>query len=142
MRYLDIEMAFEFVSAGSRGEHSIVINRDTGQMLHNPGPDDNDEIAEYEAQGGDPYSDPWVAVPHKNELDLGNRLVFRFAAEHLSDADYDRVRDIFGRRGAYGRFGDFLFDRGMLDEWHAYEQERKEEALRRWCADEGVELED
>jgi hypothetical protein len=48
-----------------------------------------------------------VAIPHKNDLDLGQSLVFEFVASTLPD-EYDRVRDIFRHRGAYGRFKDLL----------------------------------
>jgi hypothetical protein len=42
-------------------------------------------------------------------------------------------------RGAYGRIKDLFASRGVLEKWHAFEQEAEDKALRRWCAD--VELE-
>ena len=58
-------------------------------------------------------------IPHKNDLDLGQALVFEFAASHLPD-EYDRVRDIFRRRGAYGRFKDLLDSKGLLETWYRF----------------------
>ena len=37
-------------------------------------------------------------IPRKDDLDLGNRLVFRFVDTHVPD-DYGRVRDVFSSRG-------------------------------------------
>jgi hypothetical protein len=46
--------------------------------------------------------DSVVEIPHKNDLELGRNLVFVFA-ESLTPDDYDHVRDIFRRKGAYYR---------------------------------------
>jgi hypothetical protein len=51
--------------------------------------------------------DTGIATPHKNDLDIGQRLVFVFVDTHLLD-EYSRVRQIFRRRGAYGRFKHLL----------------------------------
>ena len=47
-------------------------------------------------------SDDYIEIPHKNELDLGKQLVFKFVSEHLPE-ELDRVSQIFRRRGAYSR---------------------------------------
>ena len=44
--------------------------------------------------------DNFVVIPHKNDLDLGQRLVFDFAEQRLQD-ELDRVQHIFSYRGAY-----------------------------------------
>ena len=49
--------------------------------------------------------DTYIQIPHKNDLDLGQRLVFEFVETHLPH-EYNRVQQIFRRRGAYGRFKD------------------------------------
>jgi hypothetical protein len=84
-------------------------------------------------------SDRYIAVPHKNDLDLGKRLVLKFAAEFLAD-EYDYVRQIFSRRGAYARFKDLLDRHGKLQQWHDYEDRAKKEALREWCQDNEIEI--
>ena len=70
-------------------------------------------------------------MPHKQDLDLGNRLVFHFVEEHLPDS-YESVRDIFRRKGAYSRFRDLLEQHGRVDDWYRYEERATEAALREW----------
>jgi|GEM_PF-4374433 len=41
--------------------------------------------------------DNFVVIPHKNDLDLGQRLVFDFAEQRLQD-ELDRVQHIFSYR--------------------------------------------
>jgi hypothetical protein len=62
-------------------------------------------------------------------------------AEHGPDLA-DQVRRIFGRKGAYGRFKDLLDEKRLLDAWHAFEGERQAQALRQWCAANGIEVKD
>src|SRR6516165_3207892 len=54
------------------------------------------------------------SIPDKRELDLGKPLVLDFAREFLP-VDYDEVRHIFSRRGAYRRYKDLLVRRGALE---------------------------
>jgi hypothetical protein len=67
--------------------------------------------------------------------------VFRFTREFLPD-DYDEVSQIFHRRGAYGRYKDLLSRKGLLDQWHQFEDKAAEEALREWCRDNEIELDE
>jgi hypothetical protein len=85
--------------------------------------------------------DRCIEIPHKNDLDLGHRLVFEFVESHLPDG-YHRVQEIFRRRGAYGRFKDFLESKGLLQNWYDFEKRRQEQALRDWCKEEGIEISD
>jgi len=78
-------------------------------------------------------------IPHKNDLDLGQSLVFEFAEQRLTD-DLDLVQQIFSWRGAYARFKALLEDRGLLQSWYDFENRREEEALRKWCLQNEVEL--
>ena len=83
----------------------------------------------------------WVEIPHRNDLDLGQRLVFEFVETRMPD-ECDRVEQIFRRRGAYDRLKDFLESKGLLDSWHDFENQREEQALRQWCEENEVELSD
>lgn len=83
--------------------------------------------------------DRYVAVPHKNDLDLGRDLVFRFVERYLPDS-HDLVRDFFRKRGAYAKFKDLLDRRGQLDHWHDYEDKATKQALREWCAENGLDI--
>lgn len=68
-------------------------------------------------------------------------LVFAFAEQMMPDYYYT-VRDIFRRKGAYGRFKKFLGARGMLNRWFDFEAKATESALRGWCEAHGIELTD
>jgi hypothetical protein len=48
---------------------------------------------------------------------------------------------IFSRRGAYRRYKDLLEQKGLLDEWYDFEQQRTRQALLDWCEENGIELE-
>jgi len=91
-------------------------------------PDDIDDIEKY------------VAVPHQRDLDLGTKLVFDFAAEHLAQ-HYDDVRNIFRSKGAYGRFKALLERQGVLENWYAYSDARTLSALEEWCKSERLAFE-
>ena len=82
---------------------------------------------------------PYLALPCKSDLDLGHNLVHDFIREQLPDAE-NVVFDIFRKRGAYGRFKDFLDRRGKLQAWYDYEEAATEARLRQWCADNDIEL--
>jgi len=135
-RFSDIEDAFIFVSLAGYGMHSAVLCRDTGRILYRSEMGDLDEIG----NGGLDW-DTCIEIPHKNDLDLGHRLVFEFMESHLPNG-YHRVQQIFGRRGAYGRFKDFLESKGLLQSWYDFENRRQEQALRDWCEENGIEISD
>ena len=124
IRLSDIRDAFFFVSSASYGMHSAVLCRDTGRTLYRSEMAGIDEIGDECVD-----SDAWIEIPHKNELGLGQSLVFDFIELHLPD-EYRRVQQIFRRRGAYGRFKDFLEAKGLLQRWYDFENEREEQALR------------
>jgi hypothetical protein len=134
IRFSDIEDAFLFVSSDSYGMHSALVNPETGQTFYRSEAGDLDEIGEMDL-------DNLIQIPHKNDLDLGKELVFRFVGNKLPD-DYERVGDIFARRGAYGRFKDFLESKGLLEEWYRFEDEETKTALRQWCEDNELMLSD
>ncbi|MCP3713771.1 hypothetical protein M3I54_44445, partial [Paraburkholderia sp. CNPSo 3274] len=84
-------------------------------------------------------SDRYLAIPHRNELDLGSRLALRFVAQTLP-ACYDQVEGFFRRRGAYARFKELLEREGVLERWYSFETDAVESALRQWSAENGLEL--
>jgi hypothetical protein len=85
--------------------------------------------------------DKYLQVPDKRELDLGSRLPIAFTRQFLP-GDYEGVRRIFSKRGAYSRFKDLLADRKALDQWYQFEQKATEEALRNLCMDNALEIEE
>jgi hypothetical protein len=135
VKYQDLLEAFDFVSFGGSMEHNAYISLDTGAIYWVSDLDPGEEEVPDDLETSDRY----IAVPHKNELDLGNDLVLRFTAEQLPDW-YNRIVDVFRHRGAYGRFKDILAAEGCLEKWYAFEAESTEQALKNWCAENDIQL--
>lgn len=125
--------AFEFASLGQPGESAAYLCKDAGTFHF------HSEYGDEEPLPDDTESERYIAIPHKNDLDLGKRLVLRFAAEVMPD-DERKIHEIFSRPGAYARFRDLLENRGTLKQWYAFEEKAKGEALRAWCAEHAVEI--
>jgi len=134
----DLQGAMEWASDDMSDSESYVCRR-TGKIYWVSGetglldneeeiPSDIDDIEKY------------LPVPDKRDLDLGNRLVFDFAARHLDD-QYEAVRSMFRRKGAYRRFRETLEQQGCLDAWYAFSEERTLSALEEWCESEGFSVE-
>lgn len=135
-RYDDIESAFYYVSSAGYGLNSAYLDVKTGKIFYRSELTGTDALGEEE-----PGADPLIAVPHKNDLDLGQTLIFEFVEDNLPDA-YDEVRYLFKKRGAYSRYKELPASRGMLEAWHRFEQDRIREALRSWCERNKVPLAD
>ena len=133
--FSNIADAFMYVGSAMYGMNSAVLCKDTGTILYRSEMAGIDEIADEE----DIDWDQCVEVPHKNDLNLGRNLVFEFVEEHLPD-DYGQVRQMFRRRGAYARYKALLERRGLLQAWYDVENSREEQALRRWCRENRIEL--
>jgi len=124
----DILEAFEFVSAGGMGEHQAFLCRQSGKVYwHSELSEDLEELPDDIDD-----SEKYVPIPGKSELDLGKPLVLDFTRQFLPD-DFDEVRQIFNKRGAYARFKDLLDRRGTRDQWYDFEAKAEERALRIWC---------
>jgi hypothetical protein len=134
VKFADLQDAFFFVSSAGYGMHSAVLRKDTGEILHRSETGDLDEISEADLDW-----DNCMEIPHRNDLGLGQQLVFEFVTEQLPD-EYDRVRQIFRRPGAYGRFKGLLASRGLLDAWFEFERQHEEQELRQWCELNGIPL--
>ena len=133
LSFSDLQLAFEFVSSGGMGENEAYLDRRSGKIYWHSEFGDNDE--ELPDDIGD---EKYISIPDKRELDLGKPLVLDFACEFLSD-DYDEVRHIFSRRGAYRRYRELLVRRGALERWYDFSNKSEETALRKWCAENGIE---
>jgi hypothetical protein len=107
--FLDLQLALEFVSSGGMGENEAYLDRQSGKIYwHSEFGDNDEELPD------DIDDEKYIAIPDKKELDLGKPLVLDFAREFLPD-DYDEVRHIFSRRGAYRRYKDLLVRRSALE---------------------------
>jgi hypothetical protein len=135
IKYDDLSAAFEFVSFAAPMEHHAFISLDTGMIYWiselNPLEEEVPEDLE--------TSDRYLAIPHKNDLDLGSDLALRFTAEELPGR-YARVEEFFRHRGAYARFKDLLVSEGCLDKWYAFEADSTERALKNWCTENDIDV--
>jgi hypothetical protein len=123
--------AFEFAGMGGLGEHQAVLCRQTGKIyLHS----DFSDLDEMNDELPDDIADDekYIAIPDKRELGLGKPLALDFAREFLPN-DFDEVRLIFGKKGAYPKFKALLERRDAVDRWYEFESRATERALRSWC---------
>ena len=134
VNYEDLLAAFDFVSAGAPFEHSAYISKDTGAVYWV-----SDLLGLEEEVPDDIESDRYIAVPHKNDLNLGRNLALSFIDQKLPD-DYNAVAGFFRRQGAYSRFKKLLDARDLLEEWYSFETTAQETALREWCQENDIQL--
>jgi hypothetical protein len=132
--FKDILDAFQLVSMAGMGEHQAFLCRQTGKVYW---PSENLDEMPDDLEENENY----IQIPDKRELDLGKPLVLDFAREFLPD-DFNQVRQIFSKSGAYARFKDLLIHRRVLDQWYDFEAKAEEKALREWCALNSIELRD
>jgi hypothetical protein len=118
-------------------EHQVFLCKHTGTLYWtSDAVDDLDELPD-DIDDDEKY----VQIPHKRELDLGKPLVLAFPRQCLPD-DFDEIRRIFSRKGAYARFKNLLVRRGAIDQWHEFESKAQDEALRAWCGLHSIEIGD
>ncbi|MGD0026958.1 MAG: UPF0158 family protein [Xanthobacteraceae bacterium] len=130
--FQEILDAFEFVSmGGGPGEHQAFLCRQTGKIYWHSELSDLDELND-ELLDEIEDDEKYIAIPDKRELSLGKPLVLDFAREFLPK-DFDEVRYIFSKRGAYPKFRALLERRKAIDRWHEFESKATERALRDWC---------
>ena len=135
VKFDELLAAFEWVSDGEAlaVDCAAYISRIAG-TVHWRGEGVDEELPA-DIEDGTRY----IAVPHKNEFDLGRSLAFRFVEEHLPRAR-ETVDEFFRKRGAYSKFKSLLASSNQLDAWHKYEEAATERALREWCEENGFML--
>jgi hypothetical protein len=136
VKYADLSMAFDFTSYATPTERNAFISLDTGKIYWTS---DSIDGLDEEVPNDLETSDRYLAIPHKNELNLGRSLAIRFVAQELH-ARYAQVEGFFRQRGAYQRFKELLEQEGVLDAWYTFEADSIEKALRQWCAENGLEV--
>jgi hypothetical protein len=134
--WYELSNTYDFVNSdGGGGGNSAYLCKQSGHLYwHSEFGDDVEELP-------DDIDDPekYIAIPGKRDLGLGEPLVMEFTRQFLPD-DYDAVRAMFGRRGAYARFKDLLAHRRLVDQWHDFEAKAEEKALREWCELHSIEV--
>ena len=131
-----LEHAVMWVSSPPEFEAEAYVSRTTGKIYSrgSDGPIEDDYPEDVE--DGIEY----VAIPHKNELELGRNLALRFVDECAPQISA-QVRDAFHGKGAYGRFKALLQRHRLLERWHEYENEAIARALERWAEEQGFQVE-
>ena len=137
VKYEDLSAAFDFVSFGAPFEHRAFVSLDSGAIYWIS---EMSSIDEEDLPDDLETSDRYIAIPHKNELDLGNNLALRFAEEQLPHR-YVTIAAAFRHKGAYARFKDLLAAEGCLEKWYAFEAGSTERALRDWCKENQIDVE-
>ena len=131
--YDALESALQWSSSGAPFENDAYVSRTTGEVFFRSMDGDfgDEEIPE------DIDDDTrYVAMPHKNDLDLGRSLVIEFV-DREAPSHASKVGSFFRQRGAYGKFKILLEREGLLDRWHQYENAATREALQRWADENG-----
>jgi len=131
----DIENAFVFLSMDKQFMNNAYLNKETGEIYYTSEIGDSDELPE------DIDDSKYVSIPHPNDLDLGEELVFEFISQYLPE-ESDRVGRIFRKSGAYSRFKDLLSKKGLLDKWYDFEDEQNKNALKQWCLENDIKIKD
>lgn len=133
--FAELRNAFEFVSSGPPDEQNAYICIDTGAIYWVS----NTIELEEEVPDDVETSDRYIAVPHKNDLRLGQNMALSFVDQELPD-DYNTAASFFRKRGAYRRFKDLLQARGVLEKWYAFEASASDAALLDWCHQNNIQL--
>jgi hypothetical protein len=136
--FQDIILAFEFVGSGHPGQHDAILCRRTGKIYWRSEFSDLDEFND-ELPDDVEDDENYIAIPNKRDLGLGKQLALEFARE-LPPDDFDDVRYMFGKRGAYPKFKALLMRRHALERWHAFEEKATNQALRDWCKLNSIEV--
>lgn len=134
VKLADLEEALLFTGAGGFDTAAWVC-RETGEVFWHS--DDTDEFGPLPADIDD--AERYVAVPDKHDLGLGKPLALAFARTHLPACE-EQVREMFSHRGAYARFKNLLERHNSLDAWHQWKEAQTRQALRTWCATNGLAL--
>jgi len=137
VKFKDLLDAFEVTGGGSAGELFAYLCIPSGEVfLHSEVSDQFDTLPD-DIDDEEKY----VCLPDKRDLGLSKPLALDFARAFLPD-DFEEVRQIFSKRGAYPRFHDLLIRRRARDRWHEFEAQAAERALRAWCKDNEIEVDE
>jgi hypothetical protein len=139
IKFDELLYALDYVSGAPPSENEAYLCVETGIIYYQSIYSDIDINDDFPSDTGDP--EKYIAIPHKNDLDLGKRLALRFVSDFLQGS-WHEVNDIFHHKGAYARFRHLLERHGLLQQWYDYEDESRKTELRQWCQDNEIELHD
>jgi hypothetical protein len=127
-----LESALEWSSSGAPFENQALLSRVTGELFLKSMQGEFGEELPNDIEDGTAY----VAVPHKNDLDLGRRLVSGFVEEN-APTHLRTIESFFRQRGAYAKFKALLERANLLDRWFEYEAAATKRALAVWAGENG-----
>lgn len=135
IKFFDINDAYFFSDTGDYDDNLSYMCLQTGKFYfksdyvddEEPIPDDIDDYKKY------------ILIPHRDELNLAHPG--EFVAEKMPE-HMDHLNEIFSYKGAYRRFKDWLIQIDRIDDWYEYENKKTEIALRNWCKENNIALED
>jgi hypothetical protein len=136
IRFEDLLWGLQFVSVDPEGANEACVNRTTGENRCRSA---LDTLEPEMTLPEDADERDWIGIPGPKELGLGKPAVLEFASAHM-ESDFDQIRDIFGRSGAYRRFRALLERRGATARWYEYYDAAEKAALRVWAEDEGLDI--
>lgn len=125
--------AMDFASVPLYGNKAY-LHKATGKIYWQSEEDFGDE-----ALPEDIGDENYLKIPSNRDLDLGKHLVMEFVYEFLPDSARE-VQTIFRKKGAYSKYKSLLDNHDLLDQWHQYQTDAQERAIREWCEENGVEL--
>lgn len=137
IKFSDVADLFEYVNSGSPSDYQGYICKVTGKTYFYSEFGDNEEELPEDIDDEEKY----LAIPYKNDLDLGRELVFEFIQEYLPSA-YENVRSMFRSKGAYTKFKVLIENAGSTEKWYQFESKRIEQALREWALAQDIEISD
>jgi len=127
----DIESAFLFVSSDMDNE--AILDKRDGKIYY------RSDILGIDEFPKDIDDKDFINIPDKHMLGLDSRLAFEFIQTFLPK-EYDKVREIFRKSGAYSKFKQFLASYDLLKKWYQFEGNRTKEALIKWCKKNGIKI--
>jgi hypothetical protein len=127
-----LESALQWSSSGAPSENEALLSRTTGELFFRSMQGDFGEELPDDIEDGTVY----IAVPHKNDLDLGRSLVLAFAEEQ-APAHLSAIESFFRQRGAYAKFKALLERTQLLGRWYEYEAAATKKALEAWASENG-----
>ena len=135
VNFTALRNAFEFVSSAAPATHSAYICTDTANIYWLSSSLELEEAVPEEVATSERY----IAVPHKNALQLGQKMALAFIEQVLPD-DYNLVASFFRKRGAYRRFRELLQAQGLLEQWFVFEASACDSALLDWCQQRSIQI--
>ncbi|NJK99464.1 MAG: hypothetical protein HC838_13440 [Spirulinaceae cyanobacterium RM2_2_10] len=134
-KFSDLEIALLFVSADVLSANRAVVSRRTEQIFY------LSDVCGVEDELPADIDNPaaYLAIPHRQELDLGRTLVEEFVAIHMPEWDA-HVHDLFRWPGAYRNFKRLLVSQNRLDQWHQFENMTTALWLQAWCRQNGLDF--